>query len=261
MLRLCELFYSIEGEGLWSGRAATVVRLSGCNLKCKFCDTKFSSWWDNDTQEMTVEQIFDFIKSKPTKFVSITGGEPLFRPEAELNELFELMRLLVSEGYVLKIETNATIWDPRLPEVPTNVFCSLSPKLLGMGDHTHLNYKVIREYVEYNRSTQCPECGEQKNIQLKFVVGSRLCNSTMEADLAEIKKLIESIPEIIDDQIPVILQPEGLTENVQEYCLRLAILAERMSFENNTDSDFWKQVNYRVLPQVHRLCWNNRRQV
>ena len=90
----------------------------------------------------------------------------------------------------------------------------------------------------------------------------------MEADLDQIRTIIMEFPVIKEHQIPVILQPEGLTENLSEYAVRLADLMERMSFNNNIDVGFWKDINVRwkdinvrVLPQVHRIAWMNRRQV
>ena len=71
--RVNEIFYSIQGEGRWAGRAAVFVRFSGCNLKCPFCDTDFRHY-----EEYTAKQLIDKIKevAPECKFIVLTGGEP-----------------------------------------------------------------------------------------------------------------------------------------------------------------------------------------
>ena len=251
-MRICELFYSIEGEGLWTGLPSSVIRLAGCNLKCDYCDTKFSSWWDNDTEIINIQQAITRIEAFPVHRLSITGGEPLFRSAEELEEVMQLIKYFtMNHDYLVKIETNATLYNDRLGVYP--IFWSLSPKLKGMGKVSHVNYEVIGKYLDRNYVNE--------KVQLKFVVGARNANNTMEEDLTEIKNLIKAFPTTQTCQVPIILQPEGLTENLSEYAVRLADLAERISFDNNIDADFWKDINVRVLPQVHRIMWNNRRQV
>lgn len=97
MKRVNEIFYSLQGEGRNTGRAAAFVRLSGCNLHCPFCDTDFSSY-----TLMTDDGILNAIASFPTRFVVITGGEPTLQLDSAL------IALLHSRGYEIAIETNGT---------------------------------------------------------------------------------------------------------------------------------------------------------
>jgi len=99
MLRVNEIFSSIQGEGANSGRVATFIRLSGCNIRCPFCDTNHSSY-----REMTVEEILDEVTED---FVVITGGEPFAQPK--VNEVYELIKLLQNDYHQIAIETNGTI--------------------------------------------------------------------------------------------------------------------------------------------------------
>ena len=251
-MRICEIFFSIEGEGLWSGLPVAVLRFSGCNLKCKFCDSKFSSWWDDDTEEISVDEAIKRLSAFPTRRLSITGGEPLYRSSEEIDELNQLIyHFQTDEDYLVKVETNATIYHKSLAY--RSLFWSLSPKLKGMGEESHLDYDIIEKYLDQDLSNV--------SVQLKFVIGSRLKDDTMEEDLAGIKKLIDFIPSIRDRYVPIILQPEGLTEDLAEYALRYATLCERMTFENDIDPDFWDDINLRVMLQGHRVAWNNRRRV
>lgn len=92
-----EIFYSLQGEGFWTGTPAVFVRFSGCNLKCPFCDTDHSS-----SHQMTANEIVQEVKAHPAKFVVLTGGEPsLFVTD-------ELVNLLHAEGIFIAIETNGT---------------------------------------------------------------------------------------------------------------------------------------------------------
>lgn len=97
MKRVNDIFYSLQGEGRNTGRAAIFIRFAGCNLKCPFCDTDFSQY-----EEMSDEDILNRIKSYPSHFVVLTGGEP----SLQVDRL--LVDLLHSHGYELAMETNGT---------------------------------------------------------------------------------------------------------------------------------------------------------
>jgi organic radical activating enzyme len=99
MLKVNEIFCSIQGEGEWVGTLMVFVRFSGCNLNCEFCDTSHK-----DFQETSVEEILEKVKSHhPCKKVCFTGGEPL------LQDLTQLAEALYSLGYSIHIETNGTL--------------------------------------------------------------------------------------------------------------------------------------------------------
>lgn len=95
--RINEIFYSLQGEGRNTGRAAIFVRFSGCNLKCPFCDTDFS-----DFEQLSDEQILERVKVFPSHFVVLTGGEPSLQVDSRFVDLFH------ANGYELAMETNGT---------------------------------------------------------------------------------------------------------------------------------------------------------
>lgn len=97
--RINELFYSLQGEGRWTGHAAIFIRMSGCNLKCPFCDTDFTTY-----QEMTSREIVAQCQSLggSCKMIVLTGGEPTLQVDDNLVDA------LHNAGYWLTMETNGT---------------------------------------------------------------------------------------------------------------------------------------------------------
>lgn len=108
--RVNEIFYSLQGEGYFTGTPAVFLRFSGCNLKCGFCDTRHE-----DFTLMTPAEIIEQLKAYPSRHVIITGGEP----SLQLDRI--LVDLLHDEGYFIQIETNGT---RQLPEGIDWVTCS-----------------------------------------------------------------------------------------------------------------------------------------
>lgn len=118
MKRINEIFYSLQGEGRNTGRAAVFIRLAGCNLRCPFCDTDFNRY-----TEMTDDDILRSLAPYPSRFVVITGGEP----SLQLDEL--LVEKLHAHGYEIAVETNGT---HPLPEAIDWV--TISPKAAFTGE-------------------------------------------------------------------------------------------------------------------------------
>lgn len=169
MIKVNEIFYSLQGEGHFSGVPAVFIRLSGCNLRCPFCDTEHSSG-----TLMTPRQIAESAAAYPTRHAVITGGEP----GLQLND--KLIDALHALGFYIQIETNGTV---TLPEGIDWITCSpkgaeiklkiadeikvlfdgekpicevpshLTPKVLSLqpldcGDESH-NNKITSAAIEY----------------------------------------------------------------------------------------------------------------
>ncbi len=98
---VCEIFYSIQGEGLNQGKSAVFIRLSGCNLRCSWCDTKYA--WKNG-EKLSLKEIVERVKSFKCGDVCLTGGEPF------LQDISLLVKSLRREGFKVSVETNGTIW-------------------------------------------------------------------------------------------------------------------------------------------------------
>lgn len=114
MYRVNDIFYSLQGEGHNTGRAAVFVRFAGCNLRCPFCDTEFDSF-----REMTGEDIVTEMARYPARFAVLTGGEPTL----QVDEAF--VDLLHQHGFEVAMESNGT------RPAPTNLdWLTVSPKNL-----------------------------------------------------------------------------------------------------------------------------------
>jgi 7-carboxy-7-deazaguanine synthase len=101
-MRVCELFASIQGESSYAGIPCTFIRLSGCNLRCAYCDTVYS--YEQGT-EMPIDAIMDKVAGEGLHLVEITGGEPLL----QLDEVVDLAKRLLDAGYKVLIETNGSV--------------------------------------------------------------------------------------------------------------------------------------------------------
>ncbi len=100
-MKVCEIFTSIQGESTYAGLPCTFVRLSGCNLRCLYCDTRYSY---DEGAEMSVGDIIGRVRLAGIKLVEITGGEPLLQKE----EALILAGNLLDDGYEVLIETNGS---------------------------------------------------------------------------------------------------------------------------------------------------------
>jgi 7-carboxy-7-deazaguanine synthase len=99
-LKVNEIFHSIQGESSWAGRPCTLVRLTGCNLRCAYCDTTYAY---EEGEWMEIPAIESRIEEPGCRLIEITGGEPLLQ-----NETPVLIRRLLDRGYTVLLETNGS---------------------------------------------------------------------------------------------------------------------------------------------------------
>lgn len=137
-----EIFYSLQGEGVRTGTAATFVRLAGCNLLCLWCDTNHTK-----RMELSADQIVAYCNKHPRQWIVLTGGEPL------LQNVRPLVRLLRQWGWRVALETNGTIRTPGANEFD---WIAVSPK---HGHDIHIGQKVdeIRVVLRAGESLWRPE--------------------------------------------------------------------------------------------------------
>jgi 7-carboxy-7-deazaguanine synthase len=112
-LRVTEIFHSIQGESTWAGLPCTFIRLTGCPLRCTWCDTEYSF---HGGEKVTLDEIVERVDEIGTPVVEITGGEPLIHKNA-----FRLADLLLERGYTVLVETSGAVdvapLDPRVHKI------------------------------------------------------------------------------------------------------------------------------------------------
>ena len=130
-----EKFVSINGEGTKAGQLAVFIRFKGCNLKCKYCDTKWANEQDTLYQPMTEEEILDYVLSTGVKNVTLTGGEPLLRDDIE-----KVITALAENNLNVEIETNGSIFLDKIRKLhKENVTFTMDYKLSCSGMEQSMN--------------------------------------------------------------------------------------------------------------------------
>lgn len=148
MLKVSEIFHSLQGESTYAGLPCIFIRLSGCNLNCSYCDTGYAL---GEGTEWSKEQILDKIRQYKCNLVELTGGEPLCQKKA-----IPLLQRLCDEGYTVLLETNGSI---SVAEVPPEVIKIIDVKLPGSGYGESFLIKNLNHL--------------QTHDQIKFVIGNK----------------------------------------------------------------------------------------
>ena len=136
MLRINEIFHSVQGESTHAGRPCVFIRLTGCNLRCVWCDTAYAF---HEGVSMTIDEVVDRARRFGCDLVEVTGGEPLLQPEAS-----ELMRALLACGFEVLLETGGSL---PIEGVPDGVRRIVDVKCPGSGEHERnrwANLDVLR---------------------------------------------------------------------------------------------------------------------
>ncbi|MHB2155516.1 radical SAM protein [Calditrichota bacterium GD2] len=148
ILKINEIFYSIQGESTYAGLPCVFVRLTYCNLRCTYCDTEYAFY---EGQEMGLDEIIARIKTYQCNLVEITGGEPLIQPA-----VYPLMERLLDNGFEVLLETGG-----------------------------HMDMSKVDQRVKRIMDVKCPSSGEAEKThwpnmellknddQVKFVIGDR----------------------------------------------------------------------------------------
>ncbi len=147
-LRINEIFYSVQGESSWAGKPCTFVRLTGCPLRCTYCDTEYAFY---EGGWMTFNEILNAVRKYPCRLVEVTGGEPLSQPGA-----IPLLQRFLDEGFTVLLETSGAV---SIAEVPVGVHRIMDLKTPDSGE-MHRN---LWENLDHLRA----------HDEVKFVIGSR----------------------------------------------------------------------------------------
>jgi 7-carboxy-7-deazaguanine synthase len=224
-LFISEIFYSVQGEGRLTGVPSVFVRTSGCNLRCRWCDTPHTSW-SAEGASMRLEDVVEQVAAHRTaRHVVITGGEPMLAPA-----LPRLSSQLRSRGYHVTIETAGTVHQ----EVGADLF-SISPKTSNSTPDDAL-WKARHDAARIHAATLRRLMAEGADYQLKFVVES-------ESDMAEIERLAG---ELEADPSKVLLMPQGTD-------------ADALAAGSAWLVEACKRTGYRYCDRLHIRLFGNRR--
>ena len=163
---ISEIFSSIDGEARRAGELATFVRTIGCNLKCEYCDSKYTWIKEPTSKEMTVAEIVKECKKLGNHNITFTGGEPLIQKDAD-----ELIMRLAEEGFDVSIETNGAVdfttrpWFKPDGEVE---YDSLFSHIWVCADYKGYASDMTSYMLSFSKFAQL-----RSNDVLKFVVGSQ----------------------------------------------------------------------------------------
>jgi 7-carboxy-7-deazaguanine synthase len=224
-MRIAEIFYSVQGEGGLVGVPSVFVRTSGCNLRCSWCDTPYTSWHP-EGDDLDLDEILARTSAfSAARHVVLTGGEPMIAPG-----IVELSRRFRERGMHVTIESAGTVFAPVECDL-----MSISPKLsnstpegIFRAQHERLR---LQPDVLLRLMAIC-------DYQLKFVI-------SRPEDVDEVRALIAQVEAPASK---VILMPEGITvETLDERGIWIA--------------EICKQFGFRFSPRLHVQLWGNRRGV
>ena len=224
-MKISEIFESIQGEGTNAGKSAIFLRTAECNLKCTWCDTKYTWDWKNfdyakEVKEISLEEIRRELEQFSNRHLVITGGEPLMQQD----DLAELLTFLKPKFYV-EIETNGTILPNNALSILVDQW-NVSPKTSNSGNPLEL-CDVNESYTFFSK---------QKNCYFKYVIES-------ESDLIEISTLIEKYG-LKKDRVLLMTQ---------------ASTKEEMNVREKTVFFMSKKNNLGFSPRMHVIKWGNQR--
>ena len=216
-----ELFYSLQGEGSLAGVPSIFIRLAGCPLRCTWCDTKYA-WGESEGQEMTSQQVLEAIGDYPTRFVVLTGGEPMAHEGVE-----KLAAAIREKGYHLTIETAGIRF---IDGLEANLM-SISPKL------SNSDPKNLTQSVEWLDMGVLRQLMAAYDYQLKFVVDKP-------DDLDEVAETLDKLDGV--DFYKAWLMPQAT--QTDEYLEKSRWLVE-----------YCKQTGFSFSPRLQVMLWGSQR--
>ncbi len=226
-MQIAEVFYSIQGEGRLAGMPSVFIRTSGCNLRCAWCDTPYTSWAP-EGKRWSVGEILHELAKYPSRHIVVTGGEPFLA-----TDIGELTARLKPLGSHITIETAATLYKPVACDL-----VSMSPKLANstpwrrvqgqfakMHEMKRLNFEVMQRFID------------RYDYQLKFVVDQR-------DDFAEVAEILEKLKNV--DGSRVLIMGQGKT-------------ARELRAKTKWIIELCKCYGFGFTPRLHIELFGNRR--
>lgn len=246
-LRVTEHYLCEEGEGTTLGALTYLVRLAGCNLRCWWCDSKFSSFDEDEAGGVSGGALEKVILKSNAAWVSFTGGEPTWRPEAEIKALASLCKRLKKSGKKIKFESNGLLLPSPLLQAAD--LWSIAPKWDGSKGYA----KQRQESMDHDlpRLKEFQRRYAPGRLQLKFVITSDAHGDPKPGDLKRATGILQSLKN--GKKMPIFFIPEAYARaDYFERCRRLSFAVERLSPK-------LKGWDLRVQPQWHRVLHGDAR--
>jgi len=189
LLKISEMFISIQGESTYAGRPCYFVRLAGCNLRCTYCDTKYALD-SSDSKELSIDDIVSTIKKSSVNLVEITGGEPLSHTNVPL-----LAKRLIDLGFTVLVETNGSL---PVSVLPADAIKIIDWKCPSSGESEKMYLKNFTEFLT-------------SKDQIKFVVKNSE-DFSFAVSMVHKYKLFKKTTKILISPILGEMQPAQLAE-------------------------------------------------
>ncbi len=225
-MKIAEIFHSVQGEGKLAGAPSVFVRTSGCNLRCVWCDTPYTSW-SPEGQEQSVDDIVQAVLGYKSKYAVVTGGEPLIAPG-----VVELTQRLRAEGVHITVETAGTV----IADIACDLM-SISPKLAHSTPVDDPRWAQVHERTRL-RFDVLEQLRDSFECQWKYVVAAP-------GDIAEIDSIADRLKLNADD---VLLMAEGRSHGA---------IAEKAKWI----VPLCLHRGYRYSPRIHVDIWGDKRGV
>lgn len=226
-MRIVELFKSIGGEGIRTGKIATFIRGFGCNCVCTYCDSHYAidGQYSKNYPDMTVQEIVDKCKEFKTPYITFTGGEPLIQPQA-----LELIETLLNEGFEVNVETNGSV---DIKPFQKALLTSLSPY-----PHEKLIFTVDYKSISSGCNDKMFMPNFTHNLHdwdvVKFVVGTQEDLEDMKNCVGLMRSSYADMPHIFVSPIFGMIDPKDIVEFIK-------------------DNDMF---DVRMQLQLHKYIWN-----
>ena len=186
MLTVNEIFYSIQGESTHAGRPCVFVRLTACDLRCRWCDTPYAF---HEGRKMSVDDVIADVEARGCDVVEVTGGEPLLQAD-----VYPLMQRLLDSGKTVLIETGG---HRSVADVPAGVIRIMDVKCPGSGESRHNNFE---NFAHLN-----------KHDEVKFVIADR-ADYEFARDIVNRARLIDKVNAVLFSPVHGELDPKLLSE-------------------------------------------------
>lgn len=199
-LRITEIFYSLQGEAMQVGLPTIFIRLTGCPLRCVYCDTEYAF---SGGSTISFEQILEKIAAYPVKRVCVTGGEPLAQTAC-----IDFLKLLIAQGYEVSLETSGSLSIERVPQ-QVNIVLDFKTPDSNESDNNYwdnIQWLKLSDQIKFVlQSKQDYQWAKQQIQHYKLSEAAQLLMSASSTGSISATELAESI---INDGIDVRFQTQ-----------------------------------------------------